>query len=88
MKEVTTSGVIDLINKCDLGITISEDNLNESLISLGMDSVGFINIVVAIEEEYDCEFPDSKLIMSEMDTVQKIISILKSLFVDESEGQR
>ena len=39
----------------------------------------FIQMVVAIEEAFDCEIPDSKLIMSEMDTVEKIMAVLAEL---------
>lgn len=79
MKEVTVEGVLRVINLLD-NIEVSNEQLDESLPDLGMDSISFIQIVVGLEEAFDCEIPDSKLLISEMDTVQKILDVLKELY--------
>lgn len=79
MKEVTVEGVLRVINLLD-NIEVSAEQLDESLPDLGMDSISFIQIVVGLEESFDCEIPDSKLLISEMDTVQKMLDVLQELY--------
>ena len=79
MKEVTVEGVLRVINLLD-NIEVSNEQLDESLPDLGMDSISFIQIVVGFEEAFDCEIPDFKLLISEMDTVQKMIDVLQELY--------
>lgn len=43
-----------------------------------MNSIIFIHIVVDLEETFDIEIPDEKLIMTEMDTLNKIINVVKN----------
>jgi len=58
--------------------TIPEDfsQLNSDLSQLGMDSIIFIRIVVAIEEAFDMEVPDEKLLITEMGTIQKMVEVV------------
>ena len=79
MKEVTVEGILRVVNSLD-NIEVSTEQLDEYLPNLGMDSISFIQIVVGLEETFDCEIPDSKLLISEMDTVQKILDVLKELY--------
>lgn len=82
MKKVTISSVLDVINKCD-NLEISEAQIDENLTEIGMDSITFIKIIVGLEEAFECEIPDSKLLITEMNTVQKMIDILQILYDDE-----
>ena len=50
-----------------------------------MDSITFIQIVVALEEEFECEIPDEKLLITEMDTVQKMLDVLQSIYDNQGE---
>ena len=79
MKDVTVEGILRVVNSLD-NIEVSTEQLDEYLPNLGMDSISFIQIVVGLEETFDCEIPDSKLLISEMDTVQKILNVLKELY--------
>ena len=45
-----------------------------------MDSITFIQVVVALEEAFECEIPDEKLLITEMDTVQKMVDVLQSVY--------
>ena len=83
MKGINTNKVIDILNVNIKNAEITSDKLDQSLIELGMESLTFIQIIVAIEEEFECEIPDSKLLITEMDTVEKIINVLQTLY-DES----
>ena len=79
MKEVTVEGILRVINSLD-NIEVSTEQLDEYLPYLGMDSISFIQIVVGLEETFDCEIPDSKLLISEMDTVRKMLDVLQELY--------
>lgn len=79
MKEVTVEGILHVINSLD-NIEVSTKQIDESLPDLGMDSISFIQIIVGLEEAFDCEIPDSKLLISEMDTVQKMLDSLQELY--------
>lgn len=79
MKAVTIDGVLNALNSTE-EFKISSEQLEENLLDLGMDSITFIQIIVALEEEFECEIPDEKLLITEMDTVQKIIDALQALY--------
>ena len=83
MKEVTIEKILEIINALD-GITISSKQTEENLFDLGVDSILFIQIVVALEEAFDCEIPDSKLLITEMGTVRKIYGVLQEVYSTES----
>ena len=43
-----------------------------------MDSIAFIHIVVALEEEFDIEIPDEYLLLTEMNTISKIAEVISA----------
>ena len=79
MKEISVAKVIDVINANIEKISLTSEQLDVNLTELGMDSYAFIRVIVGLEEAFDCEIPDSKLIISEMDTVEKIIAVLQEI---------
>ena len=89
METVLLETVLHIINDCiiDANQEDSSDNLkkidaaqaNDDLRTLGVDSILFIQIIVKLEEKFKCEIPDSKLMITEMNTVQKMIEVLQSL---------
>lgn len=79
MKEVSTAIVLGIINRSE-NMAVSQEQIEDSLPELGMDSITFIQIVVALEEEFGCEIPDEKLLITEMDTVQKMLDVLQSIY--------
>lgn len=80
MKKIAVNQVLEILNANIEDSPITTDELDTSLMDLGMDSITFIQVIVALEEEFECEIPDEKIMISEMDTVQKIINILQSLY--------
>lgn len=50
---------------------------------LGIESIDFIAIVIALEENFDIEITDELLIMQNMNTVKKIENILKLCGITE-----
>lgn len=79
MKPVSKELILKLLN--DVGsVKVDETQLNENLIDLGMDSIEYIQIVVKLEEVFECEIPDENLLITEMDTVQKMMNVLQELY--------
>lgn len=83
MKKVSVEKILEIINGLDK-ITISDKQIEENLFDLGVDSILFIQIVVALEEAFECEIPDSKLLISEMGTVSKIYEVLQEIYSTQS----
>lgn len=79
MKKATVEKVIEIINATIEKEEISYKNIDKKLSDMEIDSIAFIQIIVALEEEFECIIPDSKLLMSELDTVQKISDVLEGL---------
>lgn len=84
MKEITLTDIIKVINKSE-NLKVSTNQSEVNLSELGMDSITFIQIIVGLEEEFDCEIPDSKLLITEMDTVQKIYNVLNEIYDQQIE---
>ncbi len=60
----------------ELGVNAEDVKLTASLSDdLGADSLDAVELIMAIEEEFDIEIPDE--IASEMKTVQDIVSYLE-----------
>ena len=55
---------------------VSKNQVDDDLSQLGMDSLKFISIVVTLEENFDIEVPDEYLLMTEMNTVRKMVKIV------------
>ena len=83
MKLVTVADVLNVINNTEK-LAISQEQIEENLPDLGMDSITFIQIIVGLEEVFDCEIPDSNLLISEMDTVKKMFDVLQELYESQT----
>lgn len=79
MKAITVEKVIEILNANIENAKITKDKLDENLSDLGMDSITFIKIIVAVEKEFECEIPDSKLLIGEMNTANKIVQVLQNI---------
>ncbi len=79
MNAITIENVLEVVNSTEK-FEITIEQLEENLPDLGMDSITFIQIIVALEERFECEIPDEKLLITEMDTVQKMIDVLQALY--------
>lgn len=79
MNKVTIENIINVLNVFFDNIELTTSQIDNDLTQFGMDSIRFIQIIVTLEEEFECEIPDSKLLVSEMNTVQKIYDILTSI---------
>ena len=82
MKEITKEKILEIVNSVqDMEQTV--DQCDNDLLELGVDSIKFIQIVVSLEEAFECEIPDEKLLLTEMNSVNKMLEVLQ-LAVSES----
>ena len=79
MDKLKIKDIIDTINSCFDGLIITESDADKKLDELGIDSIGFISIIVKLEETYGVEFPDDKLIMSELDSAAEILNVMQEI---------
>ena len=79
MKEITVEKVIEILNANIENAEVTGDKLDENLSEIGMDSLIFIKLIVSLEEKFECEIPDSKLLIGEMNTANKIFRVLKDI---------
>ena len=83
MKEITKEKIVEIVNSVqDMEVTV--DQCDDDLLELGLDSIKFIQIIVSLEEAFECEIPDEKLLLTEMNSVNKILEVLQ-LAVSESD---
>ena len=79
MKEVTVELVVSVVNEVMEDVEITMEKLDDNLVELGMDSIDFIQIVVSLETKFECEIPESKLSIGELNTINKMLDILQTL---------
>ena len=83
IKEKIINIVNDNIENVDI---IGHEQTDEDLSLLGMDSIKFISIVVALEGAFEIEVPDEKLLITEMGTLNKIISVVSTALEKKNAG--
>ena len=64
-------GVVEILNVINtvLEKPLSQDQAEVELSTIGVDSIIFIRIIVALEETFEIEIPDEKLLITEMNTL-------------------
>lgn len=60
------------------GEAIKNIGVDDSLQAIGMNSIAFIKVVVEIENEFNIEFPDNKLSITEAGTIRDLCDIVLS----------
>lgn len=81
---VQLSEILNIINRVLETSEITERDINEDLSVLGISSIMFISIVVAIEEKYNIEIPDEYLLTTGIGTVNKILDIVTSVMKEKT----
>jgi len=75
--------ILKLVNEFLEKTQITKEQLDTDLSTLGLNSIKFIQLIIALEEEFECEIPDDKLVLSAMNTTTKIIQVINSLVAQE-----
>lgn len=59
----------------DIGLYIDEDEYDDEI---GLDSMTFVSLLVAIEEEFKIEIPDEKLSIAALKTFADFLQLVES----------
>lgn len=79
MREDILDKVLKVLNENIENTELSSKQIEEDLSTLGMDSITFIRVVVALEEAFDIEIPDEKLLLTEMNTISKMTEVISAV---------
>lgn len=79
MREDVIDKVLQILSENIENCEIAPGQKDEDLVALGMDSIIFIRVVVALEEAFDIEIPDEKLLLTEMNTISKMTEVISAV---------
>lgn len=80
MSKISKTKIINIVKKhISYQKKFDESMINEDLTKFGLNSINFVDMIVAIEKTFNCEVPDSKLIITEMNSINKIYDVLSSI---------
>ena len=84
-----TEKLEDIVRSCLLEVLElppeTELAVDGELYSYGMDSLRCMELVVMLEEKFECLFPFEHMVLDEIDTIEKICGFLRSDGKEESE---
>ena len=86
MREDILDKVLKVLNANLENTEITFEQTEDDLSTLGMDSITFIRIIVALEEAFDIEIPDEKLLLSEMNTISKMMAVISDALDEKKEN--
>ncbi|MDR2043347.1 MAG: phosphopantetheine-binding protein [Clostridium sp.] len=70
------SEILDIINTNVEKAEITIEQADDDLVALGMNSISFISIVVALEATFEIEYPDECLLITQSNTLNKLANIV------------
>lgn len=79
--------ILEILNANIVNTEITFEQTEKDLSAMGMDSITFIRLIVALEEEFDIEVPDEKLLITEMNTIAKIVNVITAILNSKYESQ-
>ena len=85
MREDILDKVLQILNSNIENADITPQQVEDDLCDIGLDSIVFISVIVAIEETFDIEIPDEYLLLTEMNTISKMIDVI-TLVLDHQNG--
>ena len=79
MIQVDKEKILKIVNDYFRGEKLTTDDYEKDLLTLGLDSIGFVKVIISVEETFDCELPDDYLLLTEMNTINKIFDVILSI---------
>lgn len=68
--------ILDIINSNIENANLQLNQADDDLVAIGMDSIKFVSIVVALEEIFEIEYPNDYLLITQSNTLKKLESIV------------
>ncbi len=79
MRENILDKVLQILNANIENVEITSKQMEDDLSAIGLDSITFIRVIVAFEEEFDIEIPDEHLLLTEMNTIFKMTDVISAV---------
>lgn len=76
MKNEMLQKILTSVNQHIKYVSLTEENMDEDLEKLGMESLEFISMILDLEKTFSVEIPDEYLVLSEINTVRKIADVI------------
>lgn len=84
MREDILDKVLKVLNANMENTEITFEQTEDDLSALGMDSIVFIRVVVALEEAFDIEIPDEYLLLTKMKTISKMTDVISAVLDNQN----
>lgn len=84
MRDDIIGKVLQILNDNVENTELDAKQREEDLSTLGMDSITFIRVVVALEEKFDIEIPDEYLLLTEMNTISKMTDVISAVLDNQN----
>ena len=77
--------ICEIINEnLELDVDAANIGADDNLISLGMDSISFMKLIVAIESKFNIEVDDEYLLIEVLDTKNKLNELLERVVKNDT----
>ena len=77
--------ILKIINSNIEDVKIQPEQADEELFLIILDSIKFIQIMVALEDAFEIEIPDEKLLITEMGTLNKMAEVISAILDNKDE---
>ncbi len=84
MNKVTKEKILEIVNTNIENGAVTVEQYDSELSKLEMDSIQFIRSIVSLEQEFECEVPDSKLLLTEMNTISKMTDVISAVLDNQN----
>ena len=84
MNKVTKEKILEIVNTNIENGAVTVEQYDSELSKLEMDSIQFIRSIVSLEQELECEVPDSKLLLTEMNTISKMTDVISAVLDNQN----
>ena len=69
----------DILSEIFPGSTIDVNDQKSFVERYGMDSIAFVSYIVALEDKFAIEIPESYFLMSQLDTIEKTAKLIHEI---------
>ena len=77
-RESVQDKILEIVNSNIENASLQLNQADEDLVTMGMDSISFISIIVALEEAFEIEYPDEYLLITHSNTLNAITNIISA----------
>ena len=84
MRDDILDKVLKILNVNIENAKLTPEQMEDDVSTIGMDSITFIRIIVALEEEFDIEIPDEYLLLTAMNTISKMTDVISAVLDNQN----